>query len=76
MSRGLLEVPRAHFYRYSIEMASIGRKRSHSGSSSSNDSQSKHKVGYNARWETDFPWHVPIYESADESTVVGLLYSV
>ena len=37
----------------------------------------KHKVGYSASWTTDFPWHVPVYDtSSTESTVVGLLCSL
>ena len=32
----------------------------------------KHHMGHNVVWEKDFPWHVPVYNTAG-TTVVGLL---
>ena len=31
-----------------------------------------HHIGHNVVWEKDFPWHVPVYNTAG-TTVVGLL---
>ena len=51
-----------------------GRKRPRS-SSDSVTATNKHKVGYCASWKEEFPWHVPVYDSAG-STVTGLLCSL
>ena len=63
---------------YKIEMASSSRKRPRSDSPSSISSKSRHKIGYNPTWKTDFPWHIPVYGSSDsdsDGSVVGLLCS-
>ena len=52
-----------------------GRKMPRSSSDSSTDLTNKHKVGYSASWKEDFPWHVPVYDSAG-SMVTGLLCSL
>ena len=63
---------------YKIEMASSSRKRPRSDSPSSISSKSRHKIGYNPNWKTDFPWHIQVYGSSgsdSDSSVVGLLCS-
>ena len=58
-----------------FEMAGIaGRKRPRL-SSDGFTTRGQHKIGYNASWKTDFPWHTPVYNSS-ESTVFGLLCCV
>ena len=37
--------------------------------------RSKHKIGYDTSWKTDYQWYIPVYDSS-ASTVVGLLFSV
>ena len=59
---------------FTIEMAKQ-RHRSESSSSDGFVTRSKHKIGYNASWKTDYRWYIPVYDSS-ASTVVGLLYSV
>ena len=59
-------------------MASSSRKRPRSDSPSSISSKSRHKIGYNPNWKTDFPWHIPVYGSSSsdsDGSVVGLLCS-
>lgn len=73
MSRNLLYAPRGTLF--GIEMAFARRKRPRSASFDRSVTQSKHKIGYNTSWKTDFPWHIPVYDSS-ESTVIGLLCSV
>ena len=63
---------------YKIEMASSSRKRLHSDSPSSISSKSRHKIGYNPNWKTDFLWCIPVYGSSgsdSDGSVVGLLCS-
>ena len=49
------------------KMASRKRQRSSSDSSTVTNKQ---KVGYSVPWTTDFPWHVPVYDTdSAESTV-------
>ena len=55
-----------------------GRKRPSSASTSA-VTVSKHRVGYNASWTTDYPWHLPVYDvdgSEGEGTVIGVLCSL
>ena len=55
------------------------RKRLRSASPSTTP-RSKHRVGYRNSWQTEFPWHVPVYDTdnseTDDGHVVGLLCSL
>ena len=58
-------------------MIETAKQRYHSESSSSDGfvTQSKHKIGYDVSWKTDYQWYTPVYDSS-ASTIVGLLFSV
>ena len=58
-----------------FEMAGIASRKRPRLSSDGFTTRGKHKIGYNASWKTDFPWHTPVYNSS-ESTVIGLLCCV
>ena len=50
-----------------------GRKRPSSASTSA-VTVSKHRVGYNASWTTDYPWHLPVYDvDGLEGTFISVL---
>ena len=74
--RGLLVLPRV--LSGSLTSLSEGLSFSMAGkrlprlSSACSTATSKHKIGYNASWREDFPWHIPVYDAAG-STVTGLL---
>ena len=56
---------------FTIETA----KQEESSSSDGFVTRSKHKIGYDVSWKTDYQWYNPVYDSS-ASTVVGLLFSV
>ena len=74
MNRDLLVLPHIRFSGSMIHKKMAGRKRPCSSSDSAR-AVKKHKVGYSASWKEEFPWHVPVYDSAG-STVAGLLCSL
>ena len=39
------------------------RHRSESSSSDGFVTRSKHKIGYDASWKTDYQWYIPVYDS-------------
>jgi len=56
------------------------RKRPSPSTSSSVDvsvKKAKHRLGYDSCWQTDYPWHIPVYDNDDddddEKTVIGVL---
>ena len=57
-------------------MAAVyNRKRERCSSATSETAvQSKHKIGYNASWKTDFPWHIPVFDDT-VTNIISLLCS-
>ena len=47
----------------------IGRKRRLSQDTGPGN---KHKICYNPNWKSDFPWHVPVYDSSDSEATRAL----